>query len=184
MRRTLTFQSFLRICQCLFNRGSHWCQDVDDLLEMLILSLTREQSSERPISGNHSLTGIEPHLICESCRHHYFSLQTLAENEVVQLLHHPVRLWIRLNSNRIHLLYTTVVASCMPVLPYRRDGAIVLAEIAQTHTPANNIPLINRQKSVHVLSPLLVGTKHSSLERERARQKSIYLNPRLQSWRK
>ena len=61
---------------------------------------------------------------------------------------------------------------------------IVLAEIAQTHTPTNTKPLINRQKSVHVLSPLLVGTKHSSLERERARQKSIYLNPHLQPWRK
>jgi hypothetical protein len=71
----------------------------------------------------------------------------------------------------------------MPVLPYRRDGAIVLAGIAQ-NTPTNTKPLINRQKSVHVLSPLLVGTKHSSLERERAEQKSIYLNPHLQSWRK
>lgn len=56
----------------------------------------------------------------------------MAGTEDVQLLHHPVRLWIHLNSNRIHLLYTTIVASCMPVLPHHRDGAIALAEIAQT----------------------------------------------------
>jgi hypothetical protein len=58
-----------------------------------------------------------------------------AENlNLVQLLHHPIRLMDPPgNFNRIHVSYTTAVHVLHSILPYHRDGALVLAEIAQPH---------------------------------------------------
>lgn len=72
---------FLRECQCLSTRRSYWYQQVYDLLEILILSLTEGQASEMPVSGDHSLTGIERDCVCGSCWYYHHSLQTLTRPE-------------------------------------------------------------------------------------------------------
>ena len=46
---------------------TNWYQHVYDIPEMLILPLKDNQTSEMPVSGDFSLTGIERDCIYESC---------------------------------------------------------------------------------------------------------------------
>ena len=52
-----SIKSILRVCQCLSDERSQWHHHVQDLPEMLILSLTGRQPSGIPVSGECYLTG-------------------------------------------------------------------------------------------------------------------------------